>query len=120
MKSVVAAAAVTVSTVGDQLMKSTILKRKRSGSSKKETQMRMKGSLATHLSVQLGQISFKPPLPQNNNNPSRFQNLLDKEAHGKSESTPSTSSFPSATVLDFDADVNVDEKDFILSQDFFW
>ncbi|CAI9297184.1 unnamed protein product [Lactuca saligna] len=100
-------------------MKSTILKRKRSGSSKKETQMRMKGSLATHLSVQLGQISFKPPLPQNNNNPSRFQNLLDKEAHGKSESTPSTSSFPSATVLDFDADVNVDEKDFILSQDFF-
>ncbi|KAL4572106.1 hypothetical protein LXL04_018875 [Taraxacum kok-saghyz] len=100
-------------------MKTTILKRKRSGSSRKETQKRMKGSLARHLSAQLGQISFKPPLPQNSNNPSRFQNLPDYEAPDTSESAPSTSSFPSATVLDFDTDVNVDEKNFILSQDFF-
>lgn len=86
----------------------------------------MKGSLARHLSVQLGQISFKPPIhPINsnnnnqNNNGSRFQNLLDDdEVHLASDSVPSIS----AKVLDFDfdADVTVDEKDNILSQDFFW
>ncbi|KAI3773129.1 hypothetical protein L6452_04329 [Arctium lappa] len=101
-------------------MKSTTLKRSRSGSSsKRETNKKMKGSLARHLSVHLGQIALKPPIHQNNNNPSRFQNLLDEVARNTSESVPSTSSFPSATVLDFDSDANVDEKDFILSQDFF-
>lgn len=57
----------------------------------------VKGTLSNHLMVQLDQVSLKP---------SRFQKLLDSEAH--SESLP----------LDFDADV-VDDKDFILSQDFF-
>ncbi|XP_071700824.1 wee1-like protein kinase [Rutidosis leptorrhynchoides] len=103
-------------------MKSTILKRKRSGSSsKRETNKHMKGSLARHLSVQLSQISFKPPLHQNSK---RFQNLLeDESAHNVSESAPSISSFPSVKVLDFDVDsdvnFNVDDKDCILSQDFF-
>lgn len=58
----------------------------------------VKGTLSNHLMVQLDQVSLKP---------SRFQKLLDSEAH--SESLP----------LDFDADA-VDDKDFILSQDFFW
>ncbi|KAI7728870.1 hypothetical protein M8C21_029785 [Ambrosia artemisiifolia] len=100
-------------------MKSTTLKRRRkSGSNRKDINKRMKGSLATHLSVQLGQITFKPPV---NATSSRFQTLLDEVSvsHDASESGPSTSSFPSATVLDFDTDVNVDDKDYILSQDFF-
>ena len=49
----------------------------------------MKGTLARHLTVQLGQVS-------------RSQNLLESES----------------TVDNIDADV--DDKDFILSQDFFW
>ncbi|KAH6757330.1 WEE1-like kinase [Perilla frutescens var. hirtella] len=57
----------------------------------------VKGTLSNHLMVQLDQVSL---------NPSRFQKLLDSEAH--SDSLP----------LDFDADA-VDDKDFILSQDFF-
>lgn len=105
-------------------MKSTTLKRRRSSgsnsnSNRRETNKRMKGSLTTHLSVQLGQISFKPPLPSNNN-PSRFHNLLNEVAPVASESgPPATSVFPSAKVLDFDDDVGLDEREFILSQDFF-
>lgn len=102
-------------------MKSTILKRKRN-SKREMNKKKMKGSLARHLSVQLGQISFKPPIHSNNNN--KFQKLLeeDESARTVTESVPSTSSFPSVKVLDFDVDVdlNVDDKDFILSQDFFW
>ncbi|KAJ0778767.1 putative non-specific protein-tyrosine kinase WEE family [Helianthus annuus] len=95
-------------------MKTTTLKRRRSGSasssSRKQTNKLMKGSLAGHLSAQLGQITFKPPL---NNNSSRFQTLLDQvSSHDASESAPS------ATLLDFDVDAQ-DDKDFILSQDFF-
>ncbi|KAI3520830.1 hypothetical protein L1887_10282 [Cichorium endivia] len=77
----------------------------------------MKGSLARHLHVH--EISFMSSLPQNNNNHSQFHNFIDKEARDTSKSALSTSSFPSAKVLDFNADINVDEKDFILSQYFF-
>ncbi|KAL1550238.1 Mitosis inhibitor protein kinase wee1 [Salvia divinorum] len=54
----------------------------------------VKGTLSTHFMVQLDQVSLSP---------SSFQNLLHSEA--QSDSMP----------LDFDAD----DKDFILSQDFF-
>ncbi|KAI3722384.1 hypothetical protein L2E82_33421 [Cichorium intybus] len=77
----------------------------------------MKGSLARHLHVH--EISFMSSLPQNNNNPLQFHNFIYKDAGDTSKSALSTSSFPSAKVLDFNADINVDEKDFILSQYFF-
>ncbi|KAL0418824.1 UNVERIFIED_CONTAM: Wee1-like protein kinase [Sesamum radiatum] len=64
----------------------------------------VKGTLANHLTMQLDQVSLN--LPLQSVNASRFQRLLDSEAH--SESLP----------LDCDADT-ADEKDFILSQDFF-
>nr|XP_043622002.1 wee1-like protein kinase isoform X2 [Erigeron canadensis] len=95
-----------------------------SNSSRRDTNnKKMKGSLTTHLSVQLGQITFKPPIHRNNNS-LRFQNLLDEVVISGQDASESvqpanTTSFPSAKVLDFDTDVNLDDKDFILSQDFF-
>ncbi|KAL3517463.1 hypothetical protein ACH5RR_020052 [Cinchona calisaya] len=85
------------------------MKRKAQGNSnriqKKKSKQRMKGSLARHLTVQLGQ-------QQQIQNSSRFQNLLDSDSE--------TELFPSTSPLDFDSDANItDEKDFILSQDFF-
>ncbi|KAL8513454.1 hypothetical protein ACS0TY_012785 [Phlomoides rotata] len=64
----------------------------------------VKGSLANHLMVQLDQVSLNSPLQSVN--PSRLQKLLESEAY--SESLP----------LGFDAEAS-DDKDFILSQDFF-
>ncbi|KAL0370589.1 UNVERIFIED_CONTAM: Wee1-like protein kinase [Sesamum angustifolium] len=64
----------------------------------------VKGTLANHLTMQLDQVSLN--LPLQSVNPSRFQRLLDSEAHSES------------LALDCDADT-ADEKDFILSQDFF-
>lgn len=74
----------------------------------------MKGSLAKkHLTVQLGQVALMPLRQQQNT--SRFHNFLD------SDSDSETQKFPSTSPLDFDADAIItDEKDFILSQDFFW
>lgn len=68
-----------------------------SGNTKRRRPSRVmvKGTLSTHFMVQLDQASLKP---------SRFHNPLD--------SKPQSDSMP----LDFDAD----DKDFILSQDFFW
>ncbi|KAL0457967.1 UNVERIFIED_CONTAM: Wee1-like protein kinase [Sesamum latifolium] len=71
---------------------------------RKNSGIMVKGTLANHLTMQLDQVSLN--LPLQSVNPSRFQRLLDSEAH--SESLP----------LDCDADT-ADEKDFILSQDFF-
>lgn len=65
----------------------------------------VKGSLANHLMVQLDQVSLNPPLQSVN--PSRFQKILDSESYA--DSLP----------MNFDADASGD-KDFILSQDFFW
>ncbi|KAL3626025.1 Mitosis inhibitor protein kinase wee1 [Castilleja foliolosa] len=65
----------------------------------------VKGTLANHLTVQLDQVSLN--LPIQSVNPSRFQKLLDSEAH----SEHLTSEFDSNAA---------DDKDFILSQDFFW
>lgn len=89
-------------------------KRKRRESSK------MKSTLARHLQVQLGQISVIPLQYQQSssstalvsNSSSRFQNLLDSEAFD--------SQLFSSTENPSIGDVDVDEKDFILSQDFFW
>ncbi|KAK3007868.1 hypothetical protein RJ639_014597 [Escallonia herrerae] len=67
----------------------------------------MKGSLARHLTIQLGQVSF---MPQS----SRFHNLLDE-----SEPEAEDPHLPSPSPLNRHADVNTDDRDFILSQDFF-
>ncbi|KAG8370656.1 hypothetical protein BUALT_Bualt13G0005900 [Buddleja alternifolia] len=64
----------------------------------------VKGTLANHLTMQLDQVSLNLPIQSANN--SRFQKLIDSEA--RSDNLP----------LDFDVDA-ADDKDFILSQDFF-
>lgn len=75
----------------------------------------MKASLASHLTVQqlqLGKISFMPLQQESSlSNPSRFQNLLESEA-------AADWNLPSSSTADVDS--HGDEKDFILSQDFFW
>lgn len=82
-----------------------------------------KGSLFT---VGFSKVSL-PPLPNQQllqsafstlplSNPSRFQKLLDSEAL-----PPAQSNFPSILPWNTDADAaDGDNKDFILSQDFFW
>ncbi|CAL5330931.1 unnamed protein product [Camellia sinensis] len=81
---------------------------------------RMKGSVARHLTVQkLGHVSFKPLQQQSSFSISlsdsfRFQSLLESEAQSADSLIPSSS-----PPLDIDIDSNVDDKDFILSQDFF-
>ncbi|KAF8392612.1 hypothetical protein HHK36_022959 [Tetracentron sinense] len=71
---------------------------------------KMKGTLAGNLTVQLGQVSLLPlqrSSSSSSSNPFRFQKLLEsgiEEPHHPSS---------------IDIDVNVDDKDFILSQDFF-
>ncbi|KAI7991974.1 Wee1-like protein kinase [Camellia lanceoleosa] len=80
----------------------------------------MKGSVARHLTVQkLGHVSFKPLQQQSSFSISlsdsfRFQSLLESEAQSADSLIPSSS-----PPLDIDIDSNVDDKDFILSQDFF-
>lgn len=89
-------------------MKRKALRRNRNSNTKRQSEssnIMVKGTLANHLMVQLDQVSLNCSLQSVN--PSRFQNLLDSEVH--SEPLP----------LDFNADV-ADDKDFILSQDFFW
>ncbi|CDP03520.1 unnamed protein product [Coffea canephora] len=77
----------------------------------KKGKTKMKGSLARHITVQLGQVALMPLQQQQDSSP--FQNLLDTDSDKQH--------FPSTSSLDFDAaDANItDEKDFILSQDFF-
>lgn len=86
-----------------------------------------KGSLSRHFTVGIA----KPPLPNQQQlhsslsnvtlpNPSRFQKLLDSD-----DIPPAQSQFSSVLPLNLDADDDADvadvaEKDFILSQDFFW
>jgi len=76
----------------------------------------MEGTLARRLQVQLGQISVAPfhhQVHQSSsstssslsNPPSLFQKLLEQEA---------------AAEANLPSDADADEKDFILSQDFFW
>ena len=83
--------------------------RKRRGGSSCE----MKGTLARHLQVQ--QISLVPLQLQQSNSTnaksSRFQNLLDCE---------SAEPRLNASVSAGDGVVDVEDKEFILSQDFFW
>ncbi|GFQ08376.1 wee1-like protein kinase [Phtheirospermum japonicum] len=71
---------------------------------RKNSKIMVKGTLTNHLTVQLDQVSLN--LPLQSVNPSRFQKLLDSEAH--SEHLPP----------EFDSNA-ADDKDFILSQDFF-
>ncbi|KAK4492577.1 hypothetical protein RD792_003392 [Penstemon davidsonii] len=92
------------------MKRKTLSKGKRSSAytkrQRKSFNIMVKGSLANHLTVQLDQVSLN--LPLQSAKPSRFQKLIESEAH--SESVP----------LDFDHEADAaDEKDFILSQDFF-
>ncbi|XP_054800919.1 wee1-like protein kinase isoform X2 [Prosopis cineraria] len=74
---------------------------------------KMKGTLAKHLQNQLGQVSLFPLHQQSSSSAiPRFQNLLEAEA--RDSNLPSSSH-----ALDHMVDANVDDKDFILSQDFF-
>lgn len=90
-----------------KLFRSSSNRIRRRGKDKKNT---MKGSLTTHLSVQLGNVSLLPH--QQQISASRFNEFVDSQAE---KQLPSTS-----LALDFDTTADVDEKDFILSQDFFW
>ncbi|KAM7521501.1 hypothetical protein LguiA_011403 [Lonicera macranthoides] len=93
------------------------MKRKTLKKSNRREEKKMKASLASHLTVQqlqLGQISFMPLRQQSSfSNPSRFQNLLESEA----QAAAVDSNLPSLSTADVDS--HGDEKDFILSQDFF-
>ncbi|XAR61299.1 Non-specific protein-tyrosine kinase [Bertholletia excelsa] len=88
---------------------------RRSGTKEKK----MMGSLARHLTVQqLGQPSSMPlqqhsSVSFSSSNTFSFQSPLDSEAEA-AEVRP-----PSSSPLDIDIDVNADDRDFILSQDFF-
>ncbi|OVA04326.1 Protein kinase domain [Macleaya cordata] len=96
-------------------MKRKTLKRSNSSSSSRRGKSQMKGTIARHLTVQLGQVSLFPlhrtSTSSSSSNPSRFQNRPDEE-HQEDHR-------PSSLPLDVDIDNNVDDKDFILSQDFF-
>ncbi|XP_065861302.1 wee1-like protein kinase isoform X2 [Euphorbia lathyris] len=89
-------------------------------SNRKRTETKkMKGTLARHLQVQLGQISVIPLKYQQSSSStsipkpsSLFQNLLDSEATDKQ--FHSLSENPTVA-----ADIDLDDKHFILSQDFF-
>ncbi|XP_048226427.1 wee1-like protein kinase [Ricinus communis] len=89
---------------------------KRSNRKRKESD-KMKGTLARHLQVQLGQVSVHQYQQQPSSLDSKpstvLQNLLDSEATDP-QLQPS---FGNPSIGDFD--INVDDKDFILSQDFF-
>ncbi|KAL5561516.1 hypothetical protein UlMin_031263 [Ulmus minor] len=73
----------------------------------------MKGTLVRHLQVQLGQNlqQSSPILSLKSSNPTSFQSLIESEA--------SESLLPSSSPRNADPDSNLDDKDFILSQDFF-
>ncbi|ONH93847.1 hypothetical protein PRUPE_8G256300 [Prunus persica] len=78
---------------------------------KKKSRREMKGALAR---LQLGeshQLSFPPSSKLSSSNSSRFQNLLDSGA--------ADAILPSSSPLGTDLDPNFDDRDFILSQDFF-
>ncbi|KAI4301375.1 hypothetical protein L6164_034660 [Bauhinia variegata] len=83
-------------------MKRRSHKRSIGDNSRRKEGSKMKGTLSRHLQGQLGQVSV-----------SRFQNLLEAEVD--QTNLPSSSSRGMDDVLD----VNVDDKDCILSQDFF-
>ncbi|XP_057439305.1 wee1-like protein kinase [Lotus japonicus] len=77
-----------------------MMKRKTQNGIRKNERRKMKGTLSTkHLQLQLNQISLFPILPTSSTTSSAFHNLLDSEPHAGAD--------PS------------DDRDFILSQDFF-
>ncbi|PON96612.1 Serine/threonine protein kinase [Trema orientale] len=84
------------------------------GRKKKETRSKMKGTLVRHLQVQLGQNHLPSSSSSSlSTNPSHFQALLESEAAPESH-------LPSSSPRNSDLETNtLDDKDFILSQDFF-
>nr|DAD33372.1 TPA_asm: hypothetical protein HUJ06_012223 [Nelumbo nucifera] len=94
-------------------MKRRTLRRSRREGSK------MKGTVARQFPVQLGQVSLLPfQQPSSSSNPYRFQKLLEAERN-EEEEQPKPSSLSLDVDADLDVDFSLDEKDFILSQDFF-
>ncbi|KAL5791756.1 hypothetical protein ACOSP7_000350 [Xanthoceras sorbifolium] len=87
-------------------MKRKLTLKKNSGDKRRREESKMKGTLARHLQVQLGFPSSCSASSSTANPSSRFQNLL--------ESVAEDSTFASDVV-----DGCLDDKDFILSQDFF-
>ncbi|KAF4384848.1 hypothetical protein G4B88_000244 [Cannabis sativa] len=89
-------------------LKSSSRKKKK----KKELRSKMKGTLVRHLQVQLGpncQSSSSSSMTK----PSHFQTILESEA------VPERQQLPFSSPRNTDLDNTVDDKDFILSQDFF-
>ncbi|XP_062088410.1 wee1-like protein kinase [Humulus lupulus] len=80
---------------------------KSSSRKKEEPRSKMKGTLARHLQVQLG-----PNRQSSSTKPSPFQTLLESDAVPERQ-------LPSSSPRNTDLDTTLDEKDFILSQDFF-
>lgn len=77
---------------------------------KKRSDMEIKGTLAGVLTDQLGHVSLLPPLDFNSSSssgPTRFQKLLDADDFSSLHPPPD------------DGHDNQDDRDFILSQDFF-
>ncbi|KAM1169574.1 hypothetical protein TB2_030876 [Malus domestica] len=68
----------------------------------------MKGALAR---LQLGETLNQSSFSTSSSNPSRFQNLVEARA--------ADGSLPSSAPLGTDVDTDVDDREFILSQDFF-
>ncbi|KDP28112.1 hypothetical protein JCGZ_13883 [Jatropha curcas] len=96
-------------------MKRKTLKR---SSKKRRESNEMKGTLARHFQVQLGQVSLVPLQYQQSsssasvsNSSSSFKNLIDSE----DADLQFRSSLDNPSIKE----VDIDEKDFILSQDFF-
>lgn len=98
-------------------MKRKVLK---GSNGKRRKSSKMKGTLAKHLQVQLGRVSVLPFQFQQSsssttavsNSSSLFQNLLDSEA-----SDPQLHYLKENPSI---GNIDIDEKDFILSQDLFW
>ncbi|XP_057965795.1 wee1-like protein kinase [Malania oleifera] len=95
------------------------MKKKIGRSGRRERRGKMKGAVAKHLSVQLGQVSLLAFEHQKfcaSAKPYQFQTLLDSEA---SEAVQPNVLASSSVDIDADVDVNAEDKEFILSQDFF-
>lgn len=76
---------------------------------KRKNRREMKGALAR---LQLGETLNQSSFSTSSSNPSRFQNLVEARA--------ADGSLPSSAPLGTDVDTDVDDREFILSQDFFW
>lgn len=73
---------------------------------------KMKGTLARYSQIQIGQQTLQSSFATSSLS-SRFQTVVDSEAAGEHH-------VRSASPRTIDVDASIDDRDFILSQDFFW